>query len=169
MPLLFRKTGSNRKWDSDSWTSDADPPADAVTDLKTTDNRLSVFVTDGSEASLRYIIAAMAANANHIDDVQYCLLDESCVREIGLEILENPGKTKCQSVDSLHRDLVNLRSSSLSKLTATMKNKARFEVCISKQVCTWLHLAIQEKQIDPSKLASDLKSDYEKKRAKWSI
>lgn len=113
----------------DRWLSD-DPPwlgandavGDQVSDLKTSENRLSVFEVPPADPStpLR-IAAALTAARERLDDVEYCLFDDATLSRIAVRTKAAPGRTPDPLVNSWHKDLVELSGNLLTNLAMELR------------------------------------------------
>lgn len=91
------------------WLSAGQIQADALTDLKSTDNKISLYLVDDSdeEQKLR-IAAALATTKEHLSNLDYALIDPDFLSGLGVSVEEIQGTTPDEVVNELHRDLVQL-------------------------------------------------------------
>lgn len=116
MSVIIRQVSSKRRFDkprpSDNWIKRGEVPADAVTDLKTTFNKLSIFEVENQEESVNRVITALAANRNSIQKFDYILLEKrkfmDVQRQYGFNVKETLGKTPDEQVNDWHQNLVEL-------------------------------------------------------------
>ena len=126
MPLYLRKIDSKRVWDNDEplpWLAEDDIQADPVTDLKTSNNILSVFYVTDKTTGLDRIVAALAATRNSINHLDYILFDERLLLELGIKIARKTGETPDEQVNDWHRDLIELSGFKLVKLVKLIFTK----------------------------------------------
>ena len=120
MPLLVRRF-ERQRWDHDV-RNDASIPhvtADAITDLKTKGNTLSVWYAE-SEAELDNAVLAIAGTLNQIDSIDVIALDMSDLKLAGLVLQEDVGATKIKGFDKRHRNIVELDYASLGVVARVM-------------------------------------------------
>lgn len=97
MSLLLRITNNWDKWrktDLD-WLSQGDIPADPLTDLRTINNSLSVWVIDVNNPLLsrKRIAVAFAATRHRLDKLDYLVFNSELVDSLGIQILREKGKS----------------------------------------------------------------------------
>jgi hypothetical protein len=96
---------NKRRWDPLGDAPDV-PPADALVDLRTQSNELSVWIVDTQPVPER-LLAAIAANRDGLNKIDYVLLDEvDVIHRLGCRIEKTDGGLPDRLVsDELHRDL----------------------------------------------------------------
>ena len=103
------------RWFYLEWLAKGEVQGDALLDLKTTQNKLSVYeVGNGSEEDR--IIVALAANREFTDNLDYAIFDGTVLAAINVSITKQDGKTPDRLVDKLHYDLTNLTARKLALL-----------------------------------------------------
>ena len=95
------------------WLGEGNIQADALADLKTEDNALSVWFIEGDKTNLEDVVAALAAGRDVIANFDYALIDESLVTEIGIKVTATPGEVGDPRVRIWHRDLAELSGGKL--------------------------------------------------------
>ncbi len=136
--MLLRMISSLNKWDKDSnkiEREDASFPADSVTDLKTTRNKLSVWKAD-DDAEADDAIVAMALGRNAVDKLCFVYLDETKLSNIGIEAIQDepglaPGMTKPEVLNR-HMNLQHLDYTRLGNLTGYIFEQLDSDNCIIK-------------------------------------
>jgi hypothetical protein len=68
-----------------------DAPADALSDLRTENNALSVWIIESDHASLNMALAALASNREKFDKLDYTLIDEGILRSIPIAWVSSDG------------------------------------------------------------------------------
>jgi len=118
MPLLFRKIKKNRWYreQKPTWLKQGDVPADSVTDLKTSDNKLSVFQCSDPDSEIDRIVAALAASGSQEDPVDYALIDRKQIDDAEILMQPSLGNTPDEKANGLHHDLVELSGEKLARL-----------------------------------------------------
>lgn len=161
MSFLLRTVTRGRWFKKPStfpWLSENDIHADPVTDLRTSDNTLSVFKVDEDKGNLRRVAIALAATREHTDVLDYMLFEERLVADlrIKLELLE--GDTPDKVVNSRHVQLVELSAAKLgASARAVLETTApgRFQEPEVKQS---LHENIKTGVLDTGKMKRKLLS-----------
>lgn len=87
----------------------------ALNDLRTVSNALSVFEFDGSEIALRRIAAAMTCREGHIRNFGYTLLEPDEVSRLGAVPKKRSAETADRFVNELH---INLEEVSAQRVLA---------------------------------------------------
>ena len=154
MPLLFRKIDSKLKWDKDvsfSWLATHDVQADPVTDLKTTQNVLSVYSIDDERSNLARVVAAIAATRDHFDNLDYILFDKLILLEVDIKIKKAIGKTPDGQVNNWHLELFELSGFKLVNVAKIILNKGEINRLLKKDVTRLIKDGLTSAQIDPIK------------------
>jgi hypothetical protein len=130
MPKVLRKIDKKVFWstepleDEEAWHSPSELRADALTDLKTTKNALSIFFVDeGAGVPVDRIVAALAANRDNLAHVDYIAIDVQVILDLGIRMDDTPGATCDSAVDRCHRNLINLTSRKVAELGNTLQQK----------------------------------------------
>lgn len=116
MPHIVRKITSKRRFDKPSpeypWIAAGDVQADAVTDLRTSSNCLSIYLVHEQEEAVDRVIAALAATRDRFDALDYVVLDiEDFIefqQEFQIRLDNTPGNTPDDTVNTWHRNLIEL-------------------------------------------------------------
>ena len=108
MPQLLRDVRQNRwfKEVAAPFLAIDDVPADPIGDLRTQENRLSVFEVTEDGTNIERIIRALAIGKDKIADTGYVVFDAGLLPTAGIDILETPGKTADEGANAWHRDLI---------------------------------------------------------------
>jgi len=143
------------KWYRDPelpWLQPGQVPADALSDLKTSDNELSVFYTDGNKSSIEQIAVAMTTTKDDIHNFDYAILHEEDIDQLNVRVVSKPGKTAHDAVNSWHRDFIELTGQKLLDLAGVILARGEIQRVLPKQVCQLMARAMVSGQIDRSKV-----------------
>ena len=123
MPLLRKIT--KPKWYDLPWLPAGDVPADALVDLRTQKNELSVWRVEPGEGNLNAVIAALASNkTDRLDNLDYVLIDEEVVTNLGIQYVKTDGDSPHSDANSRwHCDLVELTGAKVLGLAREMKRR----------------------------------------------
>lgn len=111
--MLLRMIGSISRWDRTELTVNRPNPTiwgDAISDLRTKKNTLSVWLAN-SEEEIEIAVVALALGRDEIQKITYVLIDEQDLRGIEIETSdENEGEARGLDEHLLknHRDLVEI-------------------------------------------------------------
>jgi len=121
MPLLRKIT--KPRWYDQSWLPAGDVPSDALVDLRTQKNELSVWRVEPGEGNLHAVIAALASNKTaKLDNLDYVLIDEQVVTNLGIQYVKTDGDSPHSDANSRwHCDLVELTGAKVLGLAREMK------------------------------------------------
>jgi hypothetical protein len=137
MPLLLRKIGAMAYWvawdelhtDPDfSWLREDQRPADTLADLRTKQNKMSLWEIDDNRDNLPDVLAAIALSnrQNELSEITYVLFEYDDLAAVCPNIAHTPGDTPCPKVNDLyHRDVSCLSGHDLLALTSLDKALAR--------------------------------------------
>jgi hypothetical protein len=159
LALVLRKIRKS-KWyrhDGVKWLTADGLQADALTDLRTEGNALSVFLIQDDKSDLNRVVAAIAASADHLSSFDYALFDESVIRDANLKVVNRPGATPDPIVNSSHhRDLIELTTESVLILVNAIRDAPR-ERKLPGEIRKLLANAISEGNLSIEKLTPHLR------------
>jgi hypothetical protein len=119
MPLFLRVISSLNSWDTEKdplQLSIDDVSADMVTDLRTTDNNLSVFQIENDGSNVNRIITALAATRTHLQPSFFLVFDSNLLDRLKIELEKTRGGTPDDFVNDFHRNLKVLSGMKLIEL-----------------------------------------------------
>lgn len=99
------------------------PSCDAVTDLRTTDQSLSVWQMDPAASVAsddRLLLAVLGAQRPNLSPLDLVSITEEFLASTGIELRRTPGNVQVASLNERHFDLVNLTIAQLSALALTI-------------------------------------------------
>jgi hypothetical protein len=154
VPLILRKIRKAKWYRSDAvpWLAREDLQADALVDLATKGNRLSVYVVEDDQSNLERIIAGLAANCDFISDFDYALFADEALDEIKINVEDTNGETPDAVVNSWHRDLVELSAANIFALANVIGTRAERKRVLSRRVLQLVAHAVATGQIERGKL-----------------
>jgi hypothetical protein len=130
MPNFLRKVQYRPNWDPEGefskYLSPGEAPADALKDLQTSNNRLSVWQIDDQETNLERVLAAIVSPADHIQKFDYLIVESKHIQNLGFSIEKTTGQTHdSHANNNWHFDLTRLSATNLSNLAnCLLKNGA---------------------------------------------
>lgn len=161
MALLLRII-SRAKWIAPNHWKVGDIPADVLTDLRTSENGLSVWKIDADKSNLDSAVIAAASNRDRLDKLDYAIFDETVLSPLGIRCTKSDGNSPHQSANvTMHRDLTELTVEKVAGLAAVMMPLERVRVSQSKIKCMLLSAIngnVLEKTRIPKTLLAQLES-----------
>ncbi len=155
MATVFRKIDQKRLWsrkpegDIANWLQEGELPADALQDIQTDNNRLSVFLLeDGAAATLERVVGALAARRDFLAKFDYVLFSPTVLAELGIEWESTLGDTPDREVNACHRDLVKLTATKLADFGTSLIKKGNVERKSDRQAGKCIKASIQAKFIN---------------------
>lgn len=124
MPFWLRKIRKGRWYKNANvpWLQDEALQADALTDLKTDSNSLSMWYIESDRSNLGRVLSALAAKCDQISNFDYALISEDLVKELDIRIVNIAGETPDSQANALwHRDFAELTSEKLFKLSKAIQ------------------------------------------------
>ena len=172
--MLIRKIKSIGCWDPNTFKKkihrdDATTPGDAIADLKTDQNGLSVWFTpDLDDKNIYPVIAAIAINRDTIQKVTYVVLDEKRLQSLGIEHKQISGIAPGivdEDILNRHFDLIDIDYKRLGLLADYIQelitNKAG-KTINDKQLEEYINQMIENDQINVDNLKVGIKNSLEK-------
>lgn len=123
MAFLLRKI-TKPKWYPDpalTWLAQGEVPADALSDLRTDRNELSVWSVDQQRANLDPIITALAAKLQKVEKVDYALFDDAVLPTIAIVTVKSEGDSPHATANAnWHQDLIELTATKVTNLAGQL-------------------------------------------------
>ena len=148
----------------------ADDAVDAVTrDLRTDENALSVWCCDPALlATFDNVVIALASNREKVDRLDIVILNADDLIQANLSILEKPGNTPADTLNSNHRDVAGFTLTSLVEFARLVHHVARIDALslrfAVKEVRALLHKAIADGVLQPGRLNPKLAAELSASR-----
>ena len=165
MLLIIRKVDKRPFWDRnappvESWLKPEDLAADALQEIRTTENRLSVYLIDSLESpGLNRLLAALAACRDFIANLVYAALDAHLLNDLQIRLEETPGETPDEEVNKWHRDLIELTASKLSDFGLAIRKHAKISRKHPKDIKELIKQGIRSNQIEQARLKQNLANE----------
>ncbi|MDE0610549.1 MAG: hypothetical protein OXH77_11665 [Anaerolineaceae bacterium] len=121
--------------------------ADALVDLKTEENKLSLFIVDDDLGNLERIAAAIAAKSTNPGNFDYVLLERQAIENLGYTEISNPGETPDQEVNNAHIDLLIPYAHKLADLAFIFWNEGDTNRIRGKDIQKWIREGKESGQI----------------------
>lgn len=158
MPFLLRKLDRRAAFHPVPWIEDGDVQADALYDLRTHGNELSVWMVPEDHSNLERVVAALAAARNSLDKLDYALIDLEVVRVLGIRVVKKKGNSRDEQANELwHQDLTGLSGAKIVELAFRMRTEASFVRVPKGDVGSAIVKSIRDGFIDPDRIEASLK------------
>jgi hypothetical protein len=158
MAKLLRKVKKQNHWfkaDAVSLLEKGDVPADPLSDLNTSQNKLSVFQVDEGHVNIDRVARALALGPDHIDNVGYVIFDSSLLTQASIEFNHTYGGTVDPVVNECHIDLINLSGNKLVKLAHLILSEGESDTILKKRIKELVEEGINSKEL-PEKVREKL-------------
>lgn len=130
MSRFLRMIASIERWDGTKVVNrdNAFLSGDIIADLRTTDNKLSVWKADTQE-DINDAVVALALGKDRLSKINYILIEKKDLDKMGINVSECLGDVKGvdEKILSKHGDLVELDFWTLGFLAENMANSAKDE------------------------------------------
>lgn len=158
MARRFLRSVASEKWwreELQHWLDRNQVPADCLSDLKTTNNTLSIFAADDDDKAER-IMAALAlqraiggAGQNKsVSDQAFMTFDDDLVRSLGISMEQKPGQTKDLLVNSWHFDLIELSGEQLAAFAQALLRNSEPQTLYHTQLLSRIRRNVDEGVLD---------------------
>jgi len=150
VPLLLRKIRKSKWYKNESvpWLQEDQIQADALGDLVTSSNSLSVWLVNDDQSNLEQVVVALASTCDFVSNIDYALFKVELLSGIGIEIEPNEGLTPYSEANHWHRDLTRITARKLIKLAELIYTDAQRMRIPEKKVLGLIKDAVKNKQID---------------------
>jgi hypothetical protein len=124
MPLLV-KLDNKRLWDRPEWLPSGEVPAEALRAFSAEGNELSAWYIEPDQSNMDRILAALAANRQYIEKIDYALFEEILVGNCGIALKKTRGAVPDEYAAQVwHRDLVELSGRKLLCLAESISTSS---------------------------------------------
>jgi hypothetical protein len=151
MALCLRKLDRKLPWGDplgdEPWLAANDLRADALRDLETEENKLSIWELS-EEIPQSRILAALAAMREHAAKVDFIVFDFAILDELKIARERAGGNTLDAGVNDRHLDLIQLTARKLSDFGARIRAARRAERYYPKQVVPLIQNSVDRGFID---------------------
>lgn len=148
MPWLVRKI-AQRKWLNPEGLPEDAVGADAITgDLRTGQNRLSLWTCDdpGNDAQINEIAIALGTRLDRADPIDLAWVESEQLERAGIELEKTPGDTLLADMAEHHVDLIRVDQACLSVVASVfahaIKHEQRYKRIGAKKLCNLLATAV---------------------------
>ena len=138
--------------ESTAWLGEGEFQADALADLETKGNALSLWVVADDRSNLEQVVSALASTRQYIANLDYALLDQKFIAEHNLKLQPVTGNSPYEQVNMWHHDLVELSASKLCVLAKIIFECGEKKRYTEKDVLRLISRAIALGRIDRAKL-----------------
>ena len=160
MPFLLRFIRKSR-WhghEAHHWLPPGSLQADALIDLKTNGNILSMWWIQDDKSNLREVITAHATTRDQVSHSDYAIFDQEILSEIGIKIRHTKGSTSYENANCWHCDISHLSAEKLMGLARVIMKNADKQRFSEKRVLGLLKEAVVSGDIDLAKLKDGVKT-----------
>lgn len=161
MPSYLRKVQSKRNWDPKGEFSNylraGEAPADALADIRTSDNALSIWEIDDQRNNLERVLAAIASRGEHLQKMDHVIVESTRVQHLGVKIEKKSGDTHDSGANSSwHYDLTHLSATDLARLANCLLEYGKSERQLPNKLVSMVKESIQKGFVDQGKLDSKM-------------
>ena len=156
MTLLFRKLDNRRHWDRQNWLKASAAPADALNDLRTKQNLLSVFTIKNKEEGLTRVIGACALTRDHVAHFDFAIVSHRILKRLTIDVSDSSGATPDPEVNEWHLDLVNLSGPKLASLAGKISREGQIIRYTKEEVKKSIKKSLDSGHINSSKLNNNM-------------
>lgn len=155
------------KWLDEVQTKPDIIPADALVDLRTQSNALSVWeCEDASVDSMSTVVLALATSSNdRIERMDCVVVSKAQVGELDILVARVPGETKVADLVQSHRDLEHLNFAKVGGLSVLVQNsivEKRFRRFSKIEVKKLIVGAIEAGRLEKSDLPDKIRSEVDR-------
>ena len=133
--------------------------ADALVDLSTKNNILSVWYVKDDKSNLERIISALAANCDDVSNFDYALFGYNSIETININIRNSSGTSPDQLVNSnWHYELIELSANQILNLAGFISREGEVKRITEQQVKRLIGKAISYKFLDNERINDKIKN-----------
>lgn len=154
MPLLLRKIRKSKWYKSLNvpWLTAGELQADALGNLKTENNKLSLWHIEDDNSNINQVLVALLTTLDVPSNIDIALIDSNIVSGIGIKTESTKGNTKISDVNiNWHRNLIELTANKLVQLAHVIMQHASFKRYSEDEA-----LSLVQKAIDTGKITKTI-------------
>jgi len=133
--------------------------ADALKNFKTTENKLSVFLSDDVEPDR--ILTAIASSRDKVAEIDYAVFDDKVLKQAAIKSEKTKGETPDDVVNMHHIDLIDLTAQQIHDLASFIQNYGVLQRHSKKSVVKLLNQAIVDGRLENSKINTKLLAELQ--------
>jgi hypothetical protein len=134
-----------------AFVPEGDVAADCISDLRISDNALSVWLIEDSNANLDRVVTALAANSERVENIDYLLFSDSVVSRLGLKIKNVDGGTPDSNANhQWHRDLIELTGRKTLEFVIAVYSECTTGRVLKPTVIELIKKAVVNNELDAS-------------------
>ena len=165
MPKFLRTVQYKTNWDPHGefakYLPQGEAPADALKDLSTKENALSIWEIDDRGENLDRVLAAIASCRDHIQKIDYVIVDSKHLEDLALAREKKAGATHDEHANATwHFDLINLSAGDLGRLANRMLMHGTPERIQDKKLLPLLGKSIENKFVNRQDLHQNLRAKF---------
>lgn len=125
MTLILRKVKKPRWLKDDEnlrWLAREEPQADALRDLETSGNNLSVWLVADDKTNLNDVVVALIATGDLVSHFDYVLIDYNVLDSLGVRVENAEGETPYEQANQWHINLSELSAAKLLQLAREVQS-----------------------------------------------
>jgi hypothetical protein len=155
--FLLRIIEQRRWFDWPAWVVENDVTGDCLSDIRTVENKLSVFAIEdpSDDEATRKVVTAFAAKREEPKRLDYALFDNDDLKAADIGVSESQGDTPDDRVNAIHRDLINVSGKGLIRIAVAIKSGNKLGRLDKPVVERRVAQAIKEKQLDEARVHRD--------------
>jgi len=135
------------------WLPENELQADALGDITTSSNALSVWLIEEDGSNIENVVSALASNRDELTNFDYAVLELDEVINSGINIKEATGETPDDNANGRwHRILVELTVPNINTLAITIQTSGQIKRVSPKNVKKWIREGLESGRIDPSRI-----------------
>ena len=132
--------------------------ADALKNLRTHENSLSVWKIEADKRNLQRVLAALAATRDKIEKLDYALVDKNAVLSLKIRCVRGQGDTLDYEANGLwHKNLECLTGIDVVRLAELITDSGQSGRIHDREIAEMISNSIQQGFIDPSRVRSSLR------------
>jgi len=168
LPFVLRRIRRARWYEDAAWLPIGNTKADALSDLSTEGNKLSVWVIEDDLSNLHFVLAGLAAERELLSNLDYALVEYRSIEQSGMDLEQEEADTPVRAANGYHRDMFHLSAENIAQLVSLIKGNPDRRVRVQWQdVGRLLDHALSLGIVDRNKMKPELLDELQSKRDRW--
>ena len=139
------------------WLSDVELQADALSDLTTSANCLSVWQVEDDFSNLNRVVAALSSKRNVLVNFDYALINQELLTSLEVKIKQSLGDTPDLDANAKwHWDIYELSVSTLVRIANFIHKSANIERVMPNDVAKAISISLRANTFDLNKIDQKL-------------
>jgi hypothetical protein len=159
MTCFLRKVRKSKWYNNPDvqWLTSGALQADALSDLQTKGNKLSLWIIEEDSSNLERVVTALGSTCDHAAQIDYALVECSKVKELGIILENTPGDSADEELNGkYHVDATQLTAEQVYNFARLIQSTAEIQRCYKVKLIALLREGVGKGVLKTSSMQPSL-------------